>query len=266
MSDKIFDPDFAEPTSRRSDEAWFEFVTVVRQLRWQCPWDREQTHRSMRHLIIEEAYEVVDAIDSGRDEELVTELGDLALQVVMQTTIADEEGRFSLSDVLRSVTEKLIRRHPHVFGEAVADDSRQVVANWEAIKAIERKGRSVLSGVPKQLPALLEAYRTQEKASGVGFDFADAADAWSKVEEEIGEFGEADNSHDREAEFGDLLFALVNFARLTGLEPENALRAASRRFRRRFSYIESQIPNLAEASMEEMDHHWEAAKREESDV
>ena len=265
MTHKIYDPDFAEPTPRRSDEAWFEFVTVVRQLRRQCPWDREQTHRSMRHLIIEEAYEVVDAIDSGRDEELVKELGDLALQVVMQTTIADEEGRFALSDVLKAVTEKLIRRHPHVFGEVVADDSRQVLANWEAIKGTEREGRSALGGVPKQLPALLGAYRIQEKASGVGFDFADAPDAWSKVEEEIREFSEADNSHDREAEFGDLLFALVNFARLTGLEPENALRGANRRFRRRFSYIESQVPNMSEASVEEMDHHWEAAKHMTSD-
>ena len=265
MSDKIYDLDFAEPDAIRSDANWSEFVTVVRQLRRQCPWDREQTHRSMRHLIVEEAYEVVDAIDSGSDEELMKELGDLALQVVMHATIADEEKRFTLKDVLVAVTDKLIRRHPHVFGEVVADNARAVLENWEAIKGRERQGKSALSGVPNQLPALLGAYRIQEKAAGVGFDFEDAAGAWAKVEEEIREYGEANEVSALEAEFGDLLFALVNYARRTGIEPENALRGANRRFRRRFAYVERQVENMSEASLDELDRHWEAAKRADSD-
>ena len=261
MSDKVFDAGFAEPKSSRSTPYWDEFVTVVRQLRRQCPWDREQTHQSIRHLIIEEAYEVIDAIDSGTDDELVKELGDLALQVVFHATIADEDRRFTLSDVLKSVTDKLIRRHPHVFGDVVADNAKEVLANWEAIKGQERQGRSALSGVPTQLPALLGAYRIQEKAAGVGFDFEDGAAAWSKVEEEIGELGDASSEADREAEFGDLLFALANYARLTGIDPENALRGANRRFRQRFAYIERQVDSVSDASMDELDRHWEAAKR-----
>ena len=155
MFDKIYDSGFAEPSARRSEPNWAEFVTVVRQLRRQCPWDREQTHRSMRHLVIEEAYEVIDAIDSGSDDELKKELGDLLLQVVMQTTIADEEGRFTLRDVLIAVTEKLIRRHPHVYGEGVADSPSEVLVNWEAIKGKERGGRSALSGVPAAFAGLI---------------------------------------------------------------------------------------------------------------
>ncbi len=260
MSDKIFDPAFAE--SKNSAEAWSDFVTVVRQLRRQCPWDREQTHASLRHLLIEEAYETVDAIDSGDSSELKKELGDLILQAVFHSVIAEEEALFDLKGVLTAVTEKLVLRHPHVFGGVEADSVSDVLANWESIKAKERKTGSVLGGVPANMPALLGAYRIQEKVAGVGFDFPDVEKTWAKVEEEIREFHDALDTQEREAEFGDLLFALVNYGRRTGLNPEIALRESNRRFRKRFEYVEKNVEggDFKSASLEEMDRHWEASK------
>jgi len=257
-------------------ETFADFVAVVRRLRRECPWDREQTHESVKHLLIEEAYETVDAIESGDMEELKKELGDLLLHVIFHSTMAEESGAFTLEDVMRTEAEKLIRRHPHVFGDVKVKDVQEVLANWEQIKVQERgeetpTRKSVLSGVPKSLPALLQAYRIQEKAAGVGFDFPEQEEAWKKVEEELAEFREDIQSgksvDDLEEEFGDVLFALVNYARLLGINPEMALRKANEKFIRRFQHIESRLEDSgrrpSEVSLQEMDTLWEEAKRQE---
>ena len=248
-SDKIYEDTFAEPADRL--EAYADFVAIVKQLRRDCPWDREQTHESVKYLLIEEAYEVVAAIDAKNWDELPKELGDIFLHVLFHATIAEEEERFTLADVIMAETDKLVRRHPHVFGDETADDPDAVAASWEEIKQQEKDDRtdseasSVLDGVPQRLPALLRAHRIQEKAAGVGFEFPDRDDAWAKVEEELEEFrdavdGEADED-ERESEFGDLLFALANYARQADINPENALRATNDKFTRRFQHLEERF-------------------------
>jgi XTP/dITP diphosphohydrolase/tetrapyrrole methylase family protein/MazG family protein len=248
LAGKIYDAEFAESSDRL--EAYADFAAIVKQLRRDCPWDREQTHASVKHLLIEEAYEVVDAIDREDGDELAEELGDVFLHVLFHARIAEEDGRFSIEDVLEAETEKLIRRHPHVFGDRQAGDADEVLQSWEEIKQAEREEEddeptSALDGVPQQLPALLQALRIQEKAAGVGFDFPDREGAWEKVEEELDEFRETidDGAPDeeREAEFGDLLFALVNYARFADVNPENALRATNAKFTDRFSFIERRL-------------------------
>ena len=271
LAGKIYDAEFAESPERL--EAYADFAAIVKQLRRDCPWDREQTHASVKHLLIEEAYEVVDAIDREDGDELAEELGDVFLHVLFHARIAEEDGRFSIDDVLEAETEKLIRRHPHVFGDRQAGDADEVLQSWEEIKQAEREEEddeptSALDGVPQQLPALLQALRIQEKAAGVGFDFPDREGAWEKVEEELDEFRETidDGAPDeeREAEFGDLLFALVNYARFADVNPENALRATNAKFTDRFSSIERRLRedgqswddlSLADASV-----LWEEAK------
>lgn len=268
--DKIYDASFSESEDRL--EAYADFVAIVKQLRRECPWDREQTHESVKHLLIEEAYEVVDAIEARDWDELAEELGDVFLHVLFHATIAEEEGRFTLADVIEAETDKLVRRHPHVFGDETADDPDAVAASWEEIKQQEGNeeevASSVLDGVPNQLPALLRAYRVQQKAAGVGFDFPDRTGAWAKVEEEIDEFQaavEAETASDeREAEFGDLLFALINYARQAGINPENALRGTNDKFTRRFEYIEERLAaedkTVADVDLPEADALWEEAK------
>jgi len=272
-TDKIYDNEFAESRSRL--ETYADFAAIVKQLRRDCPWDREQTHASVKHLLIEEAYEVVDAIDQGDPEELKTELGDVLLHVLFHSRIAEEEGGFTIEDVIRAETEKLIRRHPHVFGDETQTDSNEVLASWEKIKQEERNEagetqESVLDGVPRHLPALLQALRMQEKAAGVGFDFQDADDAWDKVEEELGEFRHAVQAQDadqREAEFGDLLFALTNFARYYDVNPENALRRSNDTFKDRLQYIERAVAaddrSLADLTLAEASALWTEAKADE---
>ncbi|MEL7362955.1 MAG: nucleoside triphosphate pyrophosphohydrolase, partial [Bacteroidota bacterium] len=233
-----------------------DFVAIVRRLRRDCPWDRVQTNDSVKHLTIEETYELVEAIDEGDPDEIKKELGDLFLHVLFHTHIAETEGRFTLQDVMEAEMAKLVRRHPHVFGETVVNSTGDVVKTWEAIKQAERaadskrKGtparQSVLDGVPAALPALLRAERVQEKVAAVGFDFPEAAGAWAKVEEEISELKALDGSEAAdpaalEDEFGDVLFALVNYARFIGVAPENALRGTVRKFSRRFQHIEARL-------------------------
>ena len=267
MSDKIYDPQFQEDSADL--EAYADFVAIVRQLRRDCPWDREQTHESVRHLLIEEAYEAVDAIDRGDWSELRSELGDLLLHVVFHSVIAEQSDRFRLREVIEAETEKLIRRHPHVFGHVAVSGVDEVLSNWEQIKMEEGEKRSVLDGIPANLPALLRAHRMGEKAAGVGFDFPTPADAWEKVREEMVEFervvGSGAPEQVREAEFGDLLFSLVNYARLTGHNAENALRRTNDKFSYRFRYIENELSETGrttlDANLEEMDALWEAAKR-----
>jgi XTP/dITP diphosphohydrolase len=242
------------------------FVEIVRILRTDCPWDREQTHESISHLLIEESYETLDAIKEGNDKEFSKELGDLLLHVVMHSVIAEERGSFNFTDVIRQVSSKLIHRHPHVFGSAEANDSEKVKQNWEAQKMKEGR-KSILEGVPKQLPALLRAQRMQEKAANVGFDWDDRKDVWNKVEEEIQELRqevEAGNSAKLTDEFGDVLFALVNAARFEHIIAEEALQGTNAKFQRRFQYIESKAKeagrSLHDMTLAEMDTWWNEAK------
>lgn len=254
-----------------------DFVAIVRRLRRECPWDREQTHDSTKHLTIEEAYELVDAIDAGDPEEVKKELGDLFLHVLFHAHIAETEGTFDLGDVMRSEMTKLVRRHPHVFGDEVVGGTGDVLRNWEAIKRAERTEAGVLEavpsaldGVPDTLPALLRAERVQEKAAAVGFDFPTPEEAWAKVEEEAREVHEAEDEDRLEAEVGDLLFAVVNYARLRGVVPETALRRTVATFSRRFRHVEAGLAaegaSTASASLAEMDALWDAAKASERDT
>jgi XTP/dITP diphosphohydrolase/tetrapyrrole methylase family protein/MazG family protein len=279
LSDKIYEVAFAEPTDRL--EAYADLVAIVKQLRRDCPWDREQTHESVKHLLIEEAYEVVDAIEDGDPKALAEELGDVLLHVLFHSTIAEESGTFTVQDVIEAERDKLVRRHPHVFGDAAgasgtaeASDAEAVAASWEEIKQQERAengedegAASVLDGVPSHLPALLRAERTQEKAAGVGFAFRDDEDAWAQVEEELDEFRVAvqeGSAAEREEELGDLLFALVNYARFQDLSAEDALRATTNKFTDRFQYVERQLDARGDAwgdvSLDEARRLWDEAK------
>jgi MazG family protein len=266
MTENVYDPVFEPPAEYLS--AYANFVAIVRQLRRDCPWDREQTHDSVKHLLIEEAYETVEAIDGNDWDELKKELGDLLLHVVFHSTMAEQEGRFTLLDVMHAEMDKLIRRHPHVFGDVQVAGVAEVLTNWEQIKLTEGARKSVLQGVPAALPALLRAQRVQEKAAGVGFDFPERDGAWEKVEEEISEFRlsleKGQPAEEKEKEFGDLLFALVNYARFIGITPENALRRTNEKFVRRFQHIEQRLAEQGQAfkdvDLAAMDRLWDEAK------
>lgn len=254
-------------------DLYADFVAVVRRLRRDCPWDREQTHDSVKQLTIEEAFEVVQAIDDGDPQELKKELGDLFLHVLFHAHIAETEGTFTIRDVMEAEMQKLVRRHPHVFGPLAVSGTGEVLQNWEAIKRAEREASgetetpSALDGVPQALPALLRAERVQEKAALVGFDFPDARGAWDKVEEELAEVREASGADDAdrlEAEIGDLLFAVTNYARMRGVSPENALRRTVGTFSSRFAHVERGLAATGRtpeaATLEEMDALWDEAK------
>ena len=253
-------------------DVYADFVAVVRRLRRDCPWDREQTHDSVKQLTIEEVFELVHAIDEGDADSIKKELGDLFLHVLFHAHISETEGGFTIKDVMEAEMEKLVRRHPHVFGEEVVSGAGEVLRNWEAIKRAEREAESdgrktsVLDGVPEALPALLRAERVQEKAAAVGFDFPEAEGAWQKVVEEIGELKALgdDDPDALEDEFGDVLFALVNYARFRGIVPENALRRTVGKFSRRFRHIEARLDEQGRttdmALLEEMDALWDEAK------
>lgn len=250
--------------------AFDRLLTIMDELRAQCPWDRKQTIDSLRHLTIEETYELSDAILEGDLPEVQKELGDLALHIVFYAKIASEEGAFAITDVLEGISDKLVRRHPHVYGDVTADDATTVERNWEQIK-LQEKGtvkKTVLGGVPTSLPALLKAYRMQEKARGVGFDWEHREQVWEKVQEELQEFKDELGNGDalkQEEEFGDLLFSLVNYARFAGINPEDALERTNKKFMRRFNYLEQRVQeegkNLSEMTLDEMDVYWEEAKK-----
>lgn len=243
-----------------------ELIAVVERLRGPegCPWDREQTHATLRSTLLEEAYEVLAAIDSGAVDELRDELGDVLLQVLMHAEIARQAGEFELGDVADSVRAKLVRRHPHVFGSVVVSGADEVVRNWEALKAAEYGRTSALDGVQRSLPALQWAWSLQKRAERVGFDWPNVDGAVEKVGEEVAELREAATPEEREAEFGDLLFTLVNVARRLEINPEDALRGATRRFEARFRVMESSAQAegvaLSGMSLAELDRRWEAAK------
>lgn len=238
-------------------------------LREKCPWDRKQTNESLRANTIEETYELCEAITENNDADIKKELGDLLLHIVFYARIGSEKGAFDIADVCNAICEKLIYRHPHVFGTAQADSAATVEKSWEELKLKERGGnKTVLAGVPRALPALVKAYRIQDKARNVGFDWDKRTDVWKKVHEELNEFeAEAENG-DRdkmEGEFGDLIFSLINAGRLYKINPENALERTNLKFIRRFNYIENQLDrqqkSFRESTLDEMDALWDEAKK-----
>ena len=247
-------------------------LDVMERLRKDCPWDREQTTESLRTNTLEEVYELSDAILSGQPDEVKKELGDVLLHIVFYSTIGEEQGRFDLCDVANALCDKLIYRHPHVYGEAVAESAGAVVKRWEELKQHEKDGnKTVLSGVPASLPTLIKAYRIQDKARGVGFDWEQPEDVWMKVDEELGELREAiasKSADDAEGELGDFLFSVINVARKYDLNPDNALERTNAKFIRRFGYIEAKAKetgrSLRDMTLAEMDELWNEAKRLES--
>ncbi|MBS4201492.1 nucleoside triphosphate pyrophosphohydrolase [Bacillus sp. FJAT-49732] len=237
-----------------------------------CPWDKEQTHESLKKFLIEEAYELLDAIDRDDIENMIEELGDVLLQIMLHAQIGEDEGMFSIEDVIAGISEKMVRRHPHVFADVQAEDSEQVVANWAKIKEKEKSStehkKSLLEGTSKGLPALLRSYEYQKIAAKVGFDWGAPEEAWEKVKEEMQEFEDEltnGNKHEQLLELGDLLFAMVNVARLLGLHPEEALQTSNEKFLRRFSFIEAKVHEsgkpFEEYSLEELDQFWNDAKK-----
>lgn len=248
-------------------EAFQRLLTIMDELREQCPWDRKQTMESLRHLTIEETYELADAILDADLDEVKKELGDLMLHMVFYSKIGDEKGAFDVADVLHSVCDKLVERHPHIYSDVEVQDEEEVKQNWEKIKLKEGK-KSVLEGVPKSLPALVKASRIQDKARGVGFDWDNREQVWDKVHEELHEFKEevdAGNAERMEGEFGDLLFSLINYARFIEVNPEDALERTNKKFIQRFQHMEEALradgKSLADMTLSEMDVYWEAAKK-----
>lgn len=250
-------------------EAFKRLLNIMDELRAKCPWDKKQTFDSLRANTIEETYELCDAIMKKDTKEIKKELGDVLLHIVFYSKIASETNDFDIADVCNSLCDKLIFRHPHVFGEGNAQNAGEVEKSWEQIKQKEKDGnKSVLAGVPDALPALIKCYRIQDKARNVGFDWKEKEDIWHKVEEELNEFKDevhAMNQEKMEEEFGDLLFSMINAARLYKINPENALERCNRKFIRRFNHIEKRCKEenkeLSQLSLEEMDAYWDEAKK-----
>jgi XTP/dITP diphosphohydrolase len=260
------------PPSENTPAGSFErLLTIMNTLREECPWDKKQTFESLRHLTIEETYELSDAILDGDKEEIRKELGDIMLHLVFYARIGAETNDFTITEVLNGICDKLISRHPHIYSDVVVHNEEDVKKNWEQLK-LKEGNKSVLSGVPSSLPALIKASRIQEKARGVGFDWEEKSQVWEKVEEELQEFkaefnASSDKIIDRdmaEAEFGDLLFSLINYARFVGINPEDALEKTNKKFIKRFQYLEAKAKelgkNLQEMSLAEMDVFWNEAK------
>ncbi len=249
-----------------------KLLEILDELREKCPWDRKQTFDSLRSLTIEEVYELSDAIINRQWDKIKKELGDLLLHVVFYAKMADEQKKFNIKDVIDALNEKLIFRHPHVFGDVKVSGEQEVLDNWEKLKLKEKGGnKSVLDGVPKSLPSIIKAYRMQDKVSHVGFDWEKKEDVWAKVKEELAEFEQELRKGDKqkaENELGDLLFITINAARLYGLNPDDALERANQKFYQRFNYIEQKLKeqgkSVEQASLEEMDKLWNEAKKLEN--
>ena len=261
------------PVSSSTPEgAFLRLLNVLDTLRTQCPWDKKQTMETLRHLTIEETYELSDAILEGDMQEIKKELGDVMMHLVFYARIGSEQNEFNITDVLNGVCDKLISRHPHIYGDVEADTEEQVKQNWEKLK-LKEGNKSVLAGVPTSLPALVKASRIQEKARGVGFDWEEKQQVWEKVEEELQEFkdefniadGKEINVEKAEGEFGDLLFSLVNYARFIDINPENALEKTNKKFIKRFQYLEEKAKEsgkaLQDMTLAEMDVYWNEAKK-----
>jgi len=254
-------------TRAKQIEAFGRLLDIMDDLREKCPWDKKQTLQSLRHLTIEETYELGDAILDNDLQEIKKELGDLLLHIVFYAKIGSETNAFDIADVANSICDKLIDRHPHIYGDIVVADEEEVKQNWEKLKLKEGK-KSVLEGVPKSLPALVKASRIQDKVKGVGFDWEESHQVWDKVQEEIAELHEEVKSgnHDKmEAEFGDVLFSMINYARFLKINPEDALERTNKKFMKRFIYLESKAGELGKAladmTLAEMDVFWEEAKK-----
>ena len=248
-------------------EAFIRLIEIMDKLRVECPWDKKQTIASLRYLTIEEVYELSDAILDENFEEIKKELGDLLLHIVFYSRIASEKKAFDISDVLNTISDKLIHRHPHIYSDVKVKDEKEVKVNWEKLKLKEGK-KSVLEGVPKSLPAIVKAYRIQEKVRGIGFDWQNKNQVWNKVLEEIQELKieEKKSSNKIEDEFGDVLFSLVNYSRFISVNPEDALEKTNKKFIKRFQFLEEKIKNdgkeLSDLSFDEMNEYWDAAKKE----
>ena len=246
-----------------------DLVAIMARLRGKdgCPWDRSQTKEDLKPFLIEETYEILEALDRGDDQGLQEELGDLLFHIIFMARIAEEEGAFNINDVIQGIAEKMRRRHPHVFGGADVADAHEVEANWAKLKAAEKPRGSLMEGLPRHLPALMRAYRLTQRAAQVGFDWEDTDQVWAKLEEELKEFQEALREERKEAlqeELGDILFTLVNLARFIGVDPEDALRRVTNKFAQRFTYIEQRLQEQGktpqEVSLAEMDALWEESK------
>lgn len=249
-------------------KAFDRLLSIMDELREQCPWDKKQTMQTLRHLTIEETYELGDAILENDLNEVKGELGDLLLHIVFYAKIGSETNDFDIADVIHQICEKLISRHPHIYGDVDVADEEEVKQNWEALKLKEGK-TSVLQGVPKSLPALVKANRIQDKVAGVGFDWEEPQQVFEKLQEELGELQDEvneGNQQEIEAEFGDVLFSMINYARFLKVDPENALERTNKKFIKRFQYLESKAKELGktlkEMTLEEMDVYWEEAKKE----
>ena len=254
-------------TRQQQLDAFSRLLDIMEDLREKCPWDKKQTLASLRHLTIEETYELGDAILDNDLQEIKKELGDLLLHIVFYAKIASETNDFDIADVANSICDKLIDRHPHIYGDVVVANEEEVKQNWEKLKLKEGK-KSVLEGVPKSLPALVKASRIQDKVKGVGFDWEESHQVWDKVQEEIAEFqveAKSGNFEKMEAEFGDVLFSMINYARFLKINPEDALERTNKKFMKRFMYLESRAGELgkplSDMTLAEMDVFWEEAKK-----
>ena len=249
--------------------AFGRLLDVMNDLREKCPWDRKQTNESLRANTIEETFELCDAIIKNDESNICKELGDVLLHIVFYSKIAEEKGQFDVADVCNKLCDKLIFRHPHVYGDVKANTAAEVVQTWEQIKQKEKDGnKTVLSGVPDALPSIIKAYRIQDKARNVGFDWQERREVWQKVKEEIGEFEAEVENMDREKateEFGDVLFSLINAARLYKINPDNALEKTNQKFIKRFNYVEEKLKSAGkdfqDSSLEEMERYWNEAKK-----
>lgn len=249
-------------------KAFDRLLTIMDELREQCPWDKEQTMESLRHLTIEETYELGDAILDNNLEEVKKELGDVLLHIVFYARIGSETNDFDIADVCNSICDKLVSRHPHIYGDAKVEDAEEVLRNWENLKLKEGK-KSVLEGVPKSLPAVVKANRIQDKVSGVGFDWEEPQQVFEKLQEELGELQheiDQNNPDKMEAEFGDVLFSMINYARFLKINPENALERTNKKFIKRFQYLEEKVAEMNKSvknlTLAEMDVFWKEAKNE----
>lgn len=249
----------------RQLQAFSKLLDIMDELREKCPWDKKQTMESLRYLTLEEVYELSDGILKNDLEEIKKEIGDVLLHLVFYAKIASEKQAFDIADVIESLNEKLIFRHPHIYGDVEVADEKEVKENWEKLK-LKEGNHSVLSGVSKGLPSMIKATRIQEKARGVGFDFPTTEEAWQKVEEEMKEFRTAENPQNKNDELGDVLFSIINYARLLNLNPDEALERTNLKFIQRFQYIEQKAKekgtSITELSLQEMDEYWNEAKKE----
>lgn len=254
-------------TREQKLEAFGKLLDIMDDLREKCPWDKKQTLQTLRHLTLEETYELSDAILNEDLQEIKKELGDVLLHLVFYAKIGSEKGSFDIADVINSLNEKLIFRHPHIYGDTEVKDEEEVKQNWEKLK-LKEGNKSILGGVPQGLPSLVKAYRIQDKVKGIGFDFENEHDAWKKVEEEFAEFLEAGSEKEKEEELGDVFFSLINYARITGINPDSALEKTNAKFISRFQKMEEIAGNknikLADLTLQEMDLLWEEAKQKET--